>query len=117
MKLKNTPHDIFYYSVVALSTLAIIAWVFAIVSNIVMILNVNEMLVFIFFSYLYSEKTKIQCIQYINPIIAQVNCGLQPLRLIIPMGLFRGCVSNKEYKSKRASPNHKIRAFLLLTQI
>ena len=41
MKLKNTPHDIFYYSVVALSTLAIIAWVFAIVSNIVMMLNVN----------------------------------------------------------------------------
>ena len=41
MKLKNTPHDIFYYSIVALSTLAIIAWVFAIVSNIVMILNVN----------------------------------------------------------------------------
>ena len=41
MKLKTTSHDIFYYSVVALSTLAIIAWVVAIVGNIVMILNVN----------------------------------------------------------------------------
>ena len=41
MKLKTTPHDILYYFVVALSTLAIIAWVFSIVSNIVMILNVN----------------------------------------------------------------------------
>ena len=34
MKLKNTPHDIFYYSVVVLSTLTIIAWIFAVVGNI-----------------------------------------------------------------------------------
>ena len=34
MKLKTTPHDIFYYFVVALSTLAIIAWIFAVVGNI-----------------------------------------------------------------------------------
>ena len=31
MKLKTTPHDIFYYSVVALSTLAIIAWTIAVI--------------------------------------------------------------------------------------
>jgi len=31
MKLKTTPYDTFYYSVIALSTLAIIAWVIAII--------------------------------------------------------------------------------------
>ena len=36
MKLKTTPHDIFYYFVVALSTLGLIAWVFAVIGNIMM---------------------------------------------------------------------------------
>jgi len=34
MKLKTTPDDVFHYFVVALSTLVIIAWAFAIVGNI-----------------------------------------------------------------------------------
>jgi hypothetical protein len=34
MKLKTTPDDVFYYLVVGFSSLVIIAWVFAVVGNI-----------------------------------------------------------------------------------
>jgi hypothetical protein len=33
MKLKNTPHDIFYYLVISLSTLVIIAQIIALIGN------------------------------------------------------------------------------------